>query len=130
MYGQTGAGKTHTILGKDSKTNEFSGIIYSGLVDLFDTAQKEQDSKIKFTCSYMEIYNELVFDLLSPKESFGDTLTIYQDSNNNKFIVKDKIQMKLKSVEDAMKVIQKGEKNRTYGETCFNHKSSRSHTIF
>ena len=92
-------------MGKDSKTNEFSGIIYSGLVDLFDTAQKEQDSKIKFTCSYMEIYNELVFDLLSPKESFGDTLTIYQDSNNNKFIVKDKIQMKLKSVEDAMKVI-------------------------
>ena len=76
-----------------------------------DTAQKEQDSKIKFTCSYMEIYNELVFDLLSPKESFGDTLTIYQDSNNSKFIVKDKIQMKLKSVEDAMKVIQKGEKN-------------------
>lgn len=46
---------------------------------------------MKVTCSYLEIYNELVFDLLTTKENFGETLTIYQDTANNKFIVKDKV---------------------------------------
>ena len=38
--------------------------------------------------------------------------------------------MEVKSVQEALKLIDSGESNRTYAQTYFNHKSSRSHTIF
>lgn len=58
----------------------------------------EKENTFKITCSYLEIYNDLVFDLLSKKDQMNEDLTIFEDSKNNKFIVKGKIDQEIKSV--------------------------------
>lgn len=45
-------------------------------------------------------------------------------------MIKGKIEKEISSEEDGLNILIEGEKNRTYAETVFNHKSSRSHTIF
>lgn len=47
-----------------------------------------------------------------------------------KFMVKGKTIVKIESLEEVFKILKYGETNRKYAETYFNHKSSRSHTIF
>jgi len=67
-YGQTGCGKTHTMIGKkDDKTER--GIIPNAFNHIFGYFDDEQNSKKKFLirCSYLEIYNEQIRDLLSKK---------------------------------------------------------------
>lgn len=63
VYGQTGAGKTHTILGKNDTS--YNGIIYQGLQDIFGSIPKESSSKFIIKLSYLEIYNDMVYDLLT-----------------------------------------------------------------
>lgn len=55
---------------------------------------------------------------------------MYEDAKNSKFVVKGKVDVKVNSVKEALNLINFGEGNRTYAQTYFNHKSSRSHTIF
>ena len=131
VYGQTGAGKTHTMLGNRVNKNNFDGLIFKGLEDIFKEDKKEEDTNLNLTCSYLEIYNEGIYDLLTNKEEdLGKELTIFEDSANNKFIVKNETKKNIKSMKDVIRYLKFGEKNRNYAETYFNHKSSRSHTIF
>lgn len=130
VYGQTGAGKTHTILGKSETSDEYTGIIYNSLVDIFARTGEDKDTKFKITCSYLEIYNELIYDLLTKQEKLVEDLQVFEDAKNNKFIVKGKIDFEINSVQEGLNLINFGETNRTYAQTYFNHKSSRSHTIF
>ena len=131
VYGQTGAGKTHTMLGNRINKNNFDGLIFKGLQDIFKEDENEEDTILKLTCSYLEIYNEGIYDLLTKKEEdIGKELTIFEDAANNKFIVKNETRKNIKSMKDVIKYLKFGEKNRNYAETYFNHKSSRSHTIF
>lgn len=62
-YGQTCSGKTHTILG----IKEAPGIIPCVLRDLF-VIKNEKERKCSFKISYVEIYNEKLYDLLETKE--------------------------------------------------------------
>ena len=67
VYGQTGSGKTYTMLGKDrlmSRENEEPGVLVHSLHDLFSEIQKDKQKTYFVRCSYVEIYNEQVFDLL------------------------------------------------------------------
>ena len=67
-YGQTGSGKTYTMFGRnDSKDEE--GIIPRLCHDIFEKGiNLDKDvSEFHIVVSYMEIYNEKVFDLLNPK---------------------------------------------------------------
>ena len=67
-YGQTGAGKTHTMLGPPN-TFEFNGVIFRSLNDIFKRAiNREEGEEFSLSCSYIEIYNEQVFDLLNKPE--------------------------------------------------------------
>lgn len=64
-YGQTGCGKTHTMVGVES-SDELKGIIPRAFLHIFGAIDAEGASK-KFLvrCSYLEIYNEKILDLLS-----------------------------------------------------------------
>lgn len=131
VYGQTGSGKTHTMLGPPNEDFKFNGMIYSGLNDVYKRIEaKEEFEEFFLSCSYIEIYNEQIFDLLSKPEELKNPLTIFEDTNNKKFLVKGKTQVKIESIEEVFKILKYGETNRRYAETYFNHKSSRSHTIF
>jgi len=62
MYGQTTSGKTYTMLG----TPDAPGILPCAVRDVFLEINKRKDMLFKVWISYIEIYNEVINDLLSP----------------------------------------------------------------
>ena len=74
-YGATGAGKTYTMLG----TEDTPGIMMHSIEELFNSIEEytsERDYKLKI--SYIEVYNELIKDLLTIDK--GDALDLREDS--------------------------------------------------
>ena len=63
-YGQTGSGKTFTMRGKKSSP----GLIPLTIKELFDTIQTHQNREYLLKVSYLEVYNEMVNDLLDPSK--------------------------------------------------------------
>jgi len=61
-YGQTSSGKSYTLLGGDSKQSR--GVLPRFVEDLFDLKQRGKFSLFEVKCSFFEIYNEHIFDLL------------------------------------------------------------------
>lgn len=78
-------------------------------------------------CSYLEIYNEQILDLLS--KNHNQNLAIKEDPNKGIY-VKDLTNVIVKSVPEIEKTLFAGMKNRKTGETAMNKDSSRSHSIF
>lgn len=72
MYGQTTSGKTYTMLG----THENPGILPCTLRDIFNNIKSSENSYNVY-CSYVEIYNENLFDLL---QNNSPTLKLIDDS--------------------------------------------------
>ncbi|CAG9310537.1 unnamed protein product [Blepharisma stoltei] len=106
------------------------GIISLALDDLFANIKKFPEKTYFLTCSYLEIYNEQVFDLLSESAQFkGDILSINEDPTKG-FYVKGLSEHVINSIEEVKSFLEKGESNRKYAATAMNHHSSRSHTIF
>lgn len=106
------------------------GIISFALEDLFGNIKNTSNKTYYLTCSYLEIYNEQVFDLLSESALFkADILSINEDPQKG-FYVKGLSEHIINSVDEVKTFIDKGESNRKYAATAMNHHSSRSHTIF
>ena len=122
MYGQTTSGKTFTMLG----TPNSPGILPCTLRDIFNIIQKEKNAE-NYTvyCSYLEIYNENIHDLLTD----SNFLKI-ADDNKYGVVVNGAKRVKIKTFEDGIALKDYGEENRKYRETLINEYSSRSHTIF
>jgi hypothetical protein len=80
----------------------------------------------------MEIYNENVYDLLvanSPPLKLAEK-PADNDTDDNEVFVKNLSELNVMKPSTILELMQKGEKNRTYGATEMNERSSRSHTIF
>lgn len=138
-YGQTGAGKTYTMLGNDTD----QGIIPRALKDIFRSADPETDS---VGISFYEIHNEKVFDLLSQSQLKVTFLSIFLFcSIFNFFLFKVPLNIReeygdfylpqLKqqwtdSLSDALALLERGLKIRSIGSTALNENSSRSHAVF
>ena len=125
-YGQTGCGKTFTMMGVVTDPN-LKGIIPNAFSHIFGFIKSEGESK-KFLvrCSFVEIYNEEVRDLLGNK---NQKLDIREDPKKGTF-VKDLTYVTLKDTNDIEKCLEKGNKNRHVGATSMNDQSSRSHSLF
>ena len=80
-------------------------------------------------CSYVEIYNDQIYDLLKSPEKLGDTLQVSEDAKKD-FYIKGVTEESVSSIDDILDKLKKGELNRHYAQTMMNHTSSRSHTIF
>ncbi|ELK06382.1 Centromere-associated protein E [Pteropus alecto] len=123
-YGQTASGKTYTMMGSD----DYLGVIPRAIHDIFQKIKKFPDREFLLRVSYMEIYNETITDLLCNTQKMKP-LIIREDVNRNVY-VSDLTEEVVYTPEMALKWITKGEKNRHYGITKMNQRSSRSHTIF
>ena len=125
-YGQTGCGKTYTMMGVVDNP-ELKGIIPNAFSHIFGFIKTEGESK-KFLvrCSFVEIYNEEVRDLLVNN---NQKLAIKEDPKKGTF-VKDLTYVTLKDTEDIQKCLDRGNKNRHVGATSMNDQSSRSHSLF
>ena len=181
-YGQTGSGKTYTIFGEEwtlnansnnyqmkkklfqkdefnflydkdffvDAFNETNGIIPRVIIDLFKNPNKE---KIDITCSYIQIYNERIYDLLEEDNdldrnrlkknfviNFNSNLNVQNPIKSEPLKIRDdKIrgivldgckEVEVQSFYDVFELLRRGEINRKKRTTNKNEMSSRSHTIF
>ena len=126
-YGQTGTGKTFTMEGNQADDNA-KGIIPRVLEDLFvKTKSIEGEEPYVLTCSYIQIYNENLTDLLEPENK--QQLNIREDKMRGMFVDNIKEET-LTSSEQALDLLNIGTKNRVSASTKMNDISSRSHAIF
>lgn len=87
----------------------------------------KSNSPFEVTVSYLEIYNEKVYDLLVPQPEKED-LPVREDQNKNIFIA-NLTSLPIQSFDDFQKTYVTGCKNRSVAATKLNSKSSRSHAI-
>ncbi|KAK1174946.1 centromere-associated protein E-like [Acipenser oxyrinchus oxyrinchus] len=123
-YGQTSSGKTFTMMGSQSSL----GVIPLAIQDIFKTIDATPNREFLLRVSYMEIYNETVTDLLCDSRK-KKPLEIREDMNRTVYVA-DLSEEVVVTAKQVLEWIKKGEKNRHYGETKMNERSSRSHTIF
>jgi len=125
-YGQTGSGKTHTLFGG---SNEARGLVPRVLEYLWasiSSSAAKEDEEHRITCSFYEIYNEKVFDLLTGD---GSVLQVRENGKRGVF-VEGVTEETVTSPGEAMNVLALGAKNRHVGSTAMNRESSRSHAVF
>ncbi|KAI3761088.1 hypothetical protein L1987_51495 [Smallanthus sonchifolius] len=120
-YGVTSSGKTHTMHGEQKSP----GIIPLAVKDVFGIIQETPGREFLLRVSYLEIYNEVINDLLDPT---GQNLRIREDSQGT-YVEGIKEEVVL-SPAHALSLIASGEAHRHVGSNNFNLLSSRSHTIF
>ncbi|XP_058885630.1 centromere-associated protein E isoform X2 [Acipenser ruthenus] len=123
-YGQTSSGKTFTMMGNQKSL----GVIPLAIQDIFKIIDDSPNREFLLRVSYMEIYNETVTDLLCDSRK-KKPLEIREDINRTVYVA-DLSEEVVVTAKHVLEWIKKGEKNRHYGETKMNERSSRSHTIF
>jgi kinesin family protein 6/9 len=126
-YGQTGAGKTFTMTGARSSYAQ-RGLVPRALADLFKRVHQAPGTLMTCRVSYLEIYNELICDLLHP-ETKPSELAMSDDPAAG-VVVKNLSSHLVSSEEDAMRLLFEGEHVRAVAEHRLNRQSSRSHTVF
>ncbi|KAK4877159.1 hypothetical protein RN001_009665 [Aquatica leii] len=122
VYGATGAGKTHTMLGSEQDP----GITLLTLKELFiqkEALQHEREFEIGIT--YLEVYNEMVQDLLNP----GIPLLLREDEKYGLLVVGIKMH-RIEQYNTLFELLEQGNRNRTQHPTDANTESSRSHAVF
>ncbi|XP_025945558.1 kinesin-like protein KIF9 isoform X9 [Apteryx rowi] len=129
-YGQTGAGKTYTMTGATADYKH-RGIIPRAIQQVLKATTRCVDRFVTVRVSYLEIYNETLFDLLSTMTSSrtGDAQMAVVDCPQGVYVKGLSIHT-VSHEEDALNLLFEGETNRVIAEHALNKNSSRSHCIF
>ncbi|KAK2579122.1 hypothetical protein KPH14_001293 [Odynerus spinipes] len=126
-YGQTGSGKTHS-MGTDYSGTEDMGVIPRAMHDIFKMVESKKEWSFKISVSFMELYQEQLYDLLSDKQRSLSVVDIREDNKGVKMIgVTEK---EVLSAEESLECLIQGSHGRATGATAMNAQSSRSHAIF
>lgn len=129
-YGQTGSGKTHTMgTTFNGIEDEEMGVIPRAVGEIFDKIT-ELDADIDFTVnsSFVELYQEKLYDLLSPLPRDQSLVDIREVEG--KIVVQNVTEKLVTDSESTFKCLIEGSSQRTVGATKMNAGSSRSHAIF
>ena len=131
-YGATGAGKTYTMLGEEGNP----GIMPLTLRELFKEVEKYKEREYKMKFWYLEIYNENIRDLL---KFIDKPNSLINEDNEYLDLREDPIkgitvsgitEVNINNSNDMLKILKRGNRNRTIEATGANETSSRSHAIF
>ncbi|XP_015163781.1 phragmoplast orienting kinesin 2 isoform X1 [Solanum tuberosum] len=135
-YGQTGSGKTHTMLGEieelEIRPSPNRGMTPRIFEFLFARIRAEEESRrderLQYSCkcSFLEIYNEQITDLLEPSSS---NLMLREDITKGVY-VENLSEFEVQTVGDILKLLTQGSLNRKVAATNMNRESSRSHSVF
>ena len=125
-YGQTGCGKTFTMMGIPSDI-KVRGIIPNSFSHIFGCISEAENKVFLVKCAYIEIYNEEVRDLLNydPK-----TRLELKESADKGIFIKNLSTQVVKNTVDIARFMEQGNSHRIVKETNMNERSSRSHAIF
>ncbi|XP_060649101.1 kinesin-like protein KIF19 [Drosophila nasuta] len=145
-YGATGSGKTHTMLGpvprkkpstadrgiatapghEPDVNSQDIGLMVRAIEDIFGYIEAAgPESACKVSISYLEIYNELIRDLLNP----GGPLELREDHRGQRITVAGLSEITTSSRKEVVSLLLKGNKARTMEPTAANQTSSRSHAL-
>eukprot|EP00750_Incisomonas_marina_P030434 INCI7502.3.p1 GENE.INCI7502.3~~INCI7502.3.p1 ORF type:complete len:1228 (-),score=276.85 INCI7502.3:63-3659(-) len=154
-YGQTGSGKTYTIMGP-SPSSQQSGITSSapscsdGLLprimhyvfEQLDAIASKKPASAQFSyecnCSYLEIYNEHIYDLAHQSmncqegHNIGSKLRSLnlRESAASGVYVEGVYELEVQSAAEALEFVHNGNRVRHVSATKMNRESSRSHSVF
>jgi kinesin family protein 4/21/27 len=137
-YGQTGSGKTFTMGTSDVNNHDISslGLIPRFVNDLFQNLNDPVDEQItyKVKASFLEIYGEDVYDLISASGSSNsvmsrNSLAVREDEHGHVF-VQGQVEQEVADPESALEALSTGSSNRITAATVMNAGSSRSHAVF
>lgn len=125
-YGMTGTGKTFSMQG----TANQPGTIPLAITDIFSYIRENPEREFLLRVSYLEIYNEKIFDLLnqSTPGTQQEEIKLREDSKRGVYAspLKEEI---VQSPNQLLRVISRGDQARRVGSTQFNARSSRSHAV-
>lgn len=133
-YGQTGAGKTYTMTGSPT-IFKYRGLLPRAISQVYNMTSAKFDQAITIRCSYSEIYNEKIRDLLPSSKASEDLMHNEQnlqitDDGRGGVLIKGLQQYVCDTEEDALNCLFEGELNRTFRQHYLNATSSRAHCIF
>lgn len=136
-YGQTGTGKTFTMEGERSADGEFTweedplaGIIPRTLHQIFEKLSNN-GTEFSVKVSLLEIYNEELFDLLSPCPDVTERLQMFDDPRNKRgVIIKGLEEITVHNKDEVYLILERGAAKRKTASTLMNAYSSRSHSVF
>lgn len=141
-YGQTGSGKTFTMEG-DNSSPELLGMIPRSVRLIFESTLllSQKGWSFLFECSFLEIYNETLKDLLCSSSTTNASNASITTTNVNatKYDIKhldgsttvtNLTICPVKDVSDVEELLSKAQRNRSVGQTLCNEHSSRSHSVF
>ncbi|CAB3979712.1 kinesin KIF11 [Paramuricea clavata] len=135
-YGQTGTGKTFTMEGE--KTSEGgswdkepqAGIIPRAMQQLFERLEAMPECEFSVRVSFLEIYNEDLFDLLGSSLD-SQKLRIFEDSaRKGSVFVQGLEETIVRDKNEVYEILEKGRAKRQTAATLMNAHSSRSHSLF
>ena len=156
-YGQTGCGKSFTMQGPSTSSEDLKGVIPNSFSHIFDFVKSSKDVQFLIHCQYLELYNEEIKDLLATNKNAGK-LDLREDPQKGVY-VSGITDIPVESTEDLNKMLDRGlgdvplrhlyavhalnqliiihltyvlymAGNRTVAATLMNAESSRSHSIF
>ena len=122
-YGATGSGKTYTMVG----SNMDPGLMVLSLRDIFEHIDRDTEKQIDVTCSYLEVYNEIIYDLLQPTAAQRG-LDLREDPENGPQVAGLR-RLKVQSAEKIFQLLREGNLRRRTESTDANAESSRSHAV-
>ncbi|XP_071503220.1 kinesin-like protein KIF6, partial [Diadema antillarum] len=133
-YGQTGSGKTYTIEG-GAKSYSDRGLAPRALSKVYKSLESKEFDELTVKVSYLEIYQEVGYDLLNPTTRPGNVVThlpkvTVTDGPNDSCLVRN-LSVHLAADERvAQSLLLQGQATRKVAETPMNQRSSRSHAVF
>ena len=125
-YGQTASGKTFTLSGDEQEP----GIIPRAMRDVFGFIKRTPAREYLLRCSYLEIYNETIVDLLAPPIMAKASPVQIQGGAGGDVILTPLREEVVTSLKGVKEVLRRGEGNRRTACTDWNERSSRSHSVF
>ncbi|EOD17875.1 hypothetical protein EMIHUDRAFT_65880, partial [Emiliania huxleyi CCMP1516] len=120
-YGATGSGKTYTMTGVPGQP----GVIPLTVAGLFEAIDASK-TRVVVRLQYVEIYNEVVKDLLDPSDKI--TLDVREDPRQGTFVA-GAASLVVGSREAVEDMLARGNQFRTTSATGCNEVSSRSHAV-
>lgn len=128
-YGMTGTGKTFSMQG----TSTSLGVIPLAIADIFSYIRQVAHLEFLLRVSYLEIYNEKIYDLLAPPAATqpgaqNEEIKLREDSTRGVYASPLREEV-VQSPTQLLRVIAKGDHARRTSSTQFNARSSRSHAV-
>lgn len=128
-YGQTGSGKTHTMgTTFDGNVNDEMGVIPRAVGEIFEKIAAMTDDDFTVQCSFVELYQERLYDLLSKNSREQSVVDIREI--DSKIVIPNLTETSVQTIKETFDCLMQGSSDRAVGATAMNAQSSRSHAIF